>query len=382
MADFHHLDDAKDIWLAVKASFKTLEIDVKGASSYDSRGEDEEKGAAQVYGMIAGDDDDAAGDASSDVSDAAAEFALMGLSLKGKPLYDRFVKAVGMHAVPPPITGTFMPPSNMPDLDDTQVTYGSKSNNHFETNSVSNNFCLYDNIDKSLDSGDHWLASWNPPASVSLVVLFLLVILVSKLINLQVPKILTYMQVNETSDMVESSSDYAEELARLQKQAYEANATAEKNLSQADLATSRNRVPAGKVVSAAGVTEGPTDPPTPVFKPVHTAAPSLPPGHSLGSSEHSTRYPSPSDLANSMSSYSELEDIHHHPDSGIFSSSSYDDDFGGTVTNLAPSVVVDSVPTKRVNTIHPQSQILGDLTSPVQNKGYNEESNLVQVAFV
>ncbi|GJZ85128.1 hypothetical protein Tco_0650467 [Tanacetum coccineum] len=35
-----------------------------------------------------------------------------------KPLYDRFVKAVGMHAVPPPITGTFMPPSNNPDLDD------------------------------------------------------------------------------------------------------------------------------------------------------------------------------------------------------------------------------------------------------------------------
>ncbi|GJU83191.1 hypothetical protein Tco_1285556, partial [Tanacetum coccineum] len=31
-----------------------------------------------------------------------------------------FVKAIGMHAVPSPITGTFMPPSNKPDLDDTQ----------------------------------------------------------------------------------------------------------------------------------------------------------------------------------------------------------------------------------------------------------------------
>ncbi|GJZ62141.1 ribonuclease H-like domain-containing protein [Tanacetum coccineum] len=46
----------------------------------DHEGEDEEKGDAQVYGMIARDDDDAAGDASGDVSDAAAEFALMGLS--------------------------------------------------------------------------------------------------------------------------------------------------------------------------------------------------------------------------------------------------------------------------------------------------------------
>ncbi|GKG54598.1 hypothetical protein Tco_0560253, partial [Tanacetum coccineum] len=97
-------------------------------------------------------------------------------------------------------------------------------------------------------------------------------------------------------DMVESSLDYVEELARLQKQAYEATSTA-------------------------------------VIQLGHTVAPSLPPGHSLGSSEHSTRYPSSSYLANSMSSYSEMEDIHHHHDSGIFSSSSYDDDFGGTVTN-------------------------------------------------
>ncbi|GJY85869.1 putative ribonuclease H-like domain-containing protein [Tanacetum coccineum] len=69
-----------------------------------------------------------------------------------KPLYDRFVKAVGMHAVPPPITGTFMPPSNNPDLDDTQFTYGSKSNNYLKLNSVSNEFVSCDNSDKSSDS--------------------------------------------------------------------------------------------------------------------------------------------------------------------------------------------------------------------------------------
>ncbi|GJV39520.1 hypothetical protein Tco_1417960 [Tanacetum coccineum] len=273
----------------------------------DHKGEDEEKGVAQVYGMIAGDDDDAAGDASGDVFDAAAEFALMGLSsqvhtcpfgcehkyaelkkdfdnlevqykdcyiqvqaykntlqtleqqkawyqsnqlaleeririltadlenttnmlkyteklndqvkleeskarfdkwkessknlyklinssmstrskfgsgfgetfgsnevfdpsapsifdttpedVEGKPLYDRFVKAVGMHVVPSPITGTFMPPSNKPDLDDTQVTYGSKSNDYFETNSVSNDFVSCDNSDKSSDSETTGFAS-------------------------------------------------------------------------------------------------------------------------------------------------------------------------------------------------------------------------------
>ncbi|GJW48391.1 putative ribonuclease H-like domain-containing protein [Tanacetum coccineum] len=38
-----------------------------------------------------------------------------------------------------------------------------------------------------------------------------------------------------------------------------------------------------------------------------------------------------------------------------------------TLTNLAPAVEVNPIPTKRVNTIHPQSQILGDLASPDQS---------------
>ncbi|GJR64135.1 hypothetical protein Tco_0010200 [Tanacetum coccineum] len=57
----------------------------------DHEGGDEEKGAAQVYRMIAGDDDDTTSDASGDVSDVAAEFALMGLSsqlgLYNKPMW-------------------------------------------------------------------------------------------------------------------------------------------------------------------------------------------------------------------------------------------------------------------------------------------------------
>ncbi|GJT02992.1 putative ribonuclease H-like domain-containing protein [Tanacetum coccineum] len=155
---------------------------------------------------------------------------------------------------------------------------------------------------------------------------------------------MTGPKVHEASEMMESNSDYAEELARLQRQEHEAKDTAEKYAF-----------------------------PT-VIEPVHANETSLPPGHSLGSSEHSTRFPSPSDLANSISSSLEMEDIYHHPSTGIFSSSSYDADFGGTVTNLAPIVAVDPVPTKRVNTIHPQSQILGDLTSPVQTRGTLKKS--------
>ncbi|GJT90199.1 hypothetical protein Tco_1079044 [Tanacetum coccineum] len=59
----------------------------------------------------------------------------------------------------PPYTGTFMPPSNKPDIDDTQFTYGSKSNNCVETNSVSNDFVSCDNSEKSSDSESAGFAS-------------------------------------------------------------------------------------------------------------------------------------------------------------------------------------------------------------------------------
>nr|GFC66647.1 hypothetical protein [Tanacetum cinerariifolium] len=117
-------------------------------------------------------------------------------------------------------------------------------------------------------------------------------------------------------------------------------------------------VPAGSVpassVSAGGVLAGSVDSvgfddpaasesvPA-IFNPDHADNSTLPLGHSLGSSEHSTRFPSPYDLGNNQ------------PKAGILSSSSYDDDFYADVTNLASSVAVDLVATKRVNAIHPQS---------------------------
>ncbi|GKC30833.1 putative ribonuclease H-like domain-containing protein, partial [Tanacetum coccineum] len=106
----------------------------------------------------------------------------------------------------------------------------------------------------------------------------------------------------------------------------------------------------------------------------------IPPGQSLGSNE--TLYTTPSDLGNSLSSSSELEDIHHHPSIGIFSSSSYDDDFGADANNLAPTVDVNSLVTKRVNTIHPQSLILGDPTSAVQTRSKVQKSQFGESAFV
>ncbi|GJV37467.1 hypothetical protein Tco_1409944 [Tanacetum coccineum] len=72
------------------------------------------------------------------------------------PLYSWFVKAGEMHAVPPSITGTYMPSPYKSDIEKTQVSYGSKSDNKTsETISESNDFVSCDNSDKSSDSATY-----------------------------------------------------------------------------------------------------------------------------------------------------------------------------------------------------------------------------------
>ncbi|GKB15203.1 putative ribonuclease H-like domain-containing protein [Tanacetum coccineum] len=192
-------------------------------------------------------------------------------------------------------------------------------------------------------------------------------------------------KVHTASATVESTSVYAEELARLQGQAYEANTAAKDtwktaNTVPAGSGVPATSIPAGSINQAAGGSAVPTTPSSSVVEPVHTDTP-LPPGHSLGSSEYSTRFSSPSDLANHISSSSEMECIHHHPTTGIFSESTYDADFGGLFTNLAPTIAVDPVPTRRVHTVHPISQIIGDITSPVLTRGTLKKSKFGESAL-
>nr|GFA45829.1 hypothetical protein [Tanacetum cinerariifolium] len=76
-----------------------------------------------------------------------------------KSLYETFVKAGEMHEVPPPITGTFMPTSYKSNLEETQVTFGSKSNTSSINTSESNDFVSCDNSDKSSKSETYDFAS-------------------------------------------------------------------------------------------------------------------------------------------------------------------------------------------------------------------------------
>ncbi|GJT91168.1 ribonuclease H-like domain-containing protein [Tanacetum coccineum] len=69
--------------------------------------------------------------------------------VEGRPLFHKFTKADGMKAVPPPLSGNYIPLSDTTDLDETQMTYGKKSTCSIDSISVSNDFVSCDNSDKS-----------------------------------------------------------------------------------------------------------------------------------------------------------------------------------------------------------------------------------------
>ncbi|GJX47967.1 hypothetical protein Tco_0273157 [Tanacetum coccineum] len=178
--------------------------------------------------------------------------------------------------------------------------------------------------------------------------------------------------------VMERNADYAESLLSFKEQEYEAK---EKMPRYLILILSAGSDPAGGNPADSSQPAGsfePADKSNPAvsssvsadFIPVHADASTLPPGQVLGSSENTTRFPVPSDVCKDQIS------------SGIFTSSSYDDDFRATLTNLAPAVEVNPVPTKRVNTIHPQSQILGDLASPVMTRSRAQKSKFGESAFI
>ncbi|GJW68878.1 hypothetical protein Tco_0123302 [Tanacetum coccineum] len=60
--------------------------------------------------------------------------------LVNQPLYDRFVTAGGMHAVPPPMTGNYMPSGPDVEIDYSQFTYGPKQSQPSESKTQTSDF--------------------------------------------------------------------------------------------------------------------------------------------------------------------------------------------------------------------------------------------------
>nr|GEV77907.1 ribonuclease H-like domain-containing protein [Tanacetum cinerariifolium] len=53
--------------------------------------------------------------------------------LEGQPIYNRFTSVDHMKAVPPPLTGNYMPPFNIPDIDESQMVYGKRPLTHLKS---------------------------------------------------------------------------------------------------------------------------------------------------------------------------------------------------------------------------------------------------------
>ncbi|GJZ24241.1 putative ribonuclease H-like domain-containing protein [Tanacetum coccineum] len=71
-----------------------------------------------------------------------------------------------------------------------------------------------------------------------------------------------------------------------------------------------------------------------------------------------------------------LEDIYDNPSDGIFSNASYNDEGAVTdFTNLETTVNVSPIPTSRIHSIHPITQILGDPASAVQTRSKVNKSS-------
>ncbi|GJR14455.1 ribonuclease H-like domain, reverse transcriptase, RNA-dependent DNA polymerase [Tanacetum coccineum] len=159
----------------------------------------------------------------------------------------------------------------------------------------------------------------------------------------------------------DSPLDYAEEifqkeLARLKGQQQRATSDA-KDTEELQERASTKSVPTGSIQIPFGET---------MISPGSVPVPTGCPTDSFFDDEPTTRFPYPSDLGN------------NEPSLGIFSSSSYDDEFGADLNNLASTVEVSPVVTKRINTIHPISLIIGDHTSAVQTRSKVNKTTTVE----
>ncbi|GJV13746.1 putative ribonuclease H-like domain-containing protein [Tanacetum coccineum] len=168
---------------------------------------------------------------------------------------------------------------------------------------------------------------------------------------------------------------FQQELARLKDQEQRATYDAERlglgfanDAEELQKRASAKTVPPGGIPVPTGNTMvSPSDVSVPTGG---VPVPSGSPTDSFLDDEPTTRFPSPSDLGN------------NEPSPGIFSSSSYDDELGADLNNLASTVEVSPVATKRINTIHPQSLILGDHTSAVQTRSKVNKTTTGESAFI
>nr|GEW68659.1 hypothetical protein [Tanacetum cinerariifolium] len=83
------------------------------------------------------------------VDSAFSVFTINSEDVEGRPIFHRFAKTDSMKAVPPPLTGDYTSLSDHTDLDESQMSYGTKSSTSCDPNYVPNDFISCDDSDKS-----------------------------------------------------------------------------------------------------------------------------------------------------------------------------------------------------------------------------------------
>nr|GEX17043.1 ribonuclease H-like domain, reverse transcriptase, RNA-dependent DNA polymerase [Tanacetum cinerariifolium] len=79
--------------------------------------------------------------------------------VKGRPLFNRFAKTDSMKAAPLPLFGDYTSLSDHIDMDESQMSYGTKSSTSSDSKSVSNDFVSCDDSDKSSEVNTNDFAS-------------------------------------------------------------------------------------------------------------------------------------------------------------------------------------------------------------------------------
>nr|GEU71350.1 ribonuclease H-like domain-containing protein [Tanacetum cinerariifolium] len=156
-------------------------------AGYDSEDAFNE-GAAKIYSLITG-----ANSEEANTTGDAREFALMGVTSKvhncpfgcenkynelhkqynelneqnGRPIFHRFAKADSMKVVPPPLFGDYTSLSDHIDLDELQMSYGTKSLTLCDSKYASNDFTSSDSSAKSSEHKPNDSTSCASTSSVS-----------------------------------------------------------------------------------------------------------------------------------------------------------------------------------------------------------------------
>nr|GEY54737.1 xylulose kinase-1 [Tanacetum cinerariifolium] len=101
---------------------------------------------------------------------AFSVFTTTSEDVEGTPTFHRFAKTDSMKAVPPPLTRDYTSLSYHSDLDESQLSYGTKSSTSNDPESVTNDFVSCDDSDKSSEHKPTDSTSCASTSSVSIYV--------------------------------------------------------------------------------------------------------------------------------------------------------------------------------------------------------------------